>query len=70
VCVDAGVMLTLASWSRNLRPVLEMVEAVYRGTAGHLPPVSKDRLTQRTGHFTAGMHFSLMNRERSSAGMA
>ena len=58
-----GVMLMVTSESQNLPPVLEMVEAVYRGSAAHLLPVGRDRLAQRAGHLAAGVRFGLAEPE-------
>ncbi len=49
----------LGSRSQNLPSAVAMVEAVYRGAARQLSPVSKDRLAQRAGHFAAGVRFGL-----------
>jgi GAF domain-containing protein len=49
----------LVDGSQNLPSALAMVEAVYRGAARELAPVSKDRLAQRAGHFAAGVRFGL-----------
>ncbi len=56
---DARVMLMLVGESRNLPPVLEMAEAVYKGSAGRLPAVGRDRLAQRAAHIAAGVRFAL-----------
>jgi hypothetical protein len=49
----------LVDGSQNLPSALAMVEAVYRGAARELAPVSKDRLAQRAGHVAAGVRFGL-----------
>ena len=53
----------VAGESRNLLPVLEMAEAVYKGSAGQLPPVSPERLAQRAAHLAAGVRFALAEPE-------
>jgi len=52
-------MLMVASASQNLPPVLEMVQAVYRGSAVQLPAVSQERLAQRAGRLAAGVRLGL-----------
>jgi hypothetical protein len=49
----------LSGESQNLRPVLEMMEYVYRGSAGLLPPVGRARLAQRAGQLGAAVRFGL-----------
>jgi GAF domain len=48
----------LVGESQNLPPVLEMAEAVYRGSASELSPAG-EMLAQRAGHFAAGVRFGL-----------
>jgi len=45
--------------SRNLPSVLEMAEAVYRGQAGQMPAVGRERLAQRAAHLAACVRFAV-----------
>lgn len=52
-------MIVLAKESRNLPTVLQMAEAVYRGSAGQLGPIGRDILAQRARHIAASVQFGL-----------
>jgi hypothetical protein len=49
----------VTSASQNLPPVLEMVQAVYGGSAAYLPPPGRPGLAQRARHLAAGVRFGL-----------
>ncbi len=49
--------------TRNLLPVLQLAEEVYRGSAGQLPAVGRDRLAQRAARLAAGVRFALDEHE-------
>jgi hypothetical protein len=58
-----SVTLMLARESENVPPVLEMAAAMYKGSAGQLPPVDRGRLIQRASHVAACVRFSLAEPE-------